>query len=732
MTQLNQPSFAAGELSPAMTGRIDLAKYQTGLATCRNFIVESYGGVVNRPGTVFCCETAGNTKEFLLPFKWGDGQMYILCLGNYTMRIVKNGGLLTNAGTAIQISTPWSINDVFDIHWAQSADVITVVHRKYPPKQIKRYSETSWAIEDYTPTFGPFEDINIDESKTIASSGTTGSVTLTSNFDIFSSTDVGREVYLEAKDLENYKSWQNGVEVALNSYVVSNSKVYKAIQLSSGTCRTGGTAPDHEEGSAWDGSGTVTGSYSYGVKWQYICGLIGTARITAVSDNRTATATVTRQIISDAGDGSGGMSTYKWAMSVWCSKNGYPGAVNYFQQRMVFAGSTQYPQTIWMTKTGSYTDFSYNLPTLDDDSITVTMASSQVNPVRNILSLRSLLMMTSSSEWSVADTDNVVSPSTINIKCQSYRGSSILPPLTVGNMALVVSSKGGHIRDVGYEWASDSFNGNDLSVLAEHLFTGHTIVDWEFAQEPYSIAWCVRDDGALIGLTYLREHEVFAWHRHDTDGQFESIGTIEENGEDRVYVCVKRKVNNVDKHYIEYFAKRDGATLEDGIFLDSSLSSVDTTAHTSYSGLNHLEGKTVGIIADGNVHPDKVVTNGSVTLNYPAKVVRIGLKYTSDLETLRLSGADGSLFGKNALISSVKILARDTRSVFAGTDFDHLWEIKQRSNERYGDPIALKTGWFDVAVDSTWGRDAHIAIRQTNPLPITVLAICPEVKPGGR
>ena len=399
----------------------------------------------------------------------------------------------------------------------------------------------------------------------------------------------------------------------------------------------------------------------------------------------------------------------------------------------MFAGSTQYPQTVWMTRTGSYQDFGVELPSFDDDGITVTIAASQVNPVRHILSLRSLLLMTSSSEWSIAASDQAVTPSTINLQVQSYRGSSMLSPITVGNMALVVQGHGSVVRDLGYEWASDSFSGTDLTVMADHLFAGHTLEDWDFAQEPFSTAWCVRNDGVLLGLTYMREHEVFAWHRHDTQGEFESVCVIEENNEDRVYVTVKRTINGVTKRFIECFASREFTDQLDGIFLDSSLSydgrPTNTKAKT-LTGLEHLNGMTVRVIADGAVQPDMEVKDGSVTLNQEALVVHVGLPYVSEMETLRMVGPDASIFGRKAICRSVGILCRDTRSVKAGTEWDQLYEVKMRSNERYGDPIKMRTGWFDLGVSTTWTKDCHICIQQKDPLPITILSLVPNIEVG--
>ncbi len=193
-----------------------------------------------------------------------------------------------------------------------------------------------------------------------------------------------------------------------------------------------------------------------------------------------------------------------------------------------------------MSQTGNYHNFNISEPLRDDDAVTFTIAASQVNEVRHLVPLSDMIILTSGGEWLLTANDGVITPSSIQVKPQGYRGSSDAPPIVVGNTIIHIQSKGAIIRDLAFALESDSYTGNDLTVLASHLFAGKTVKEWAYSQAPHSIVWVVLSDGTLAALTYMREHEVWGWSRHDTDGTFESVCTIAEGDEDATYFVVKR------------------------------------------------------------------------------------------------------------------------------------------------------------------------------------------------
>ncbi|MGL4680417.1 MAG: hypothetical protein ACRCWC_13675, partial [Plesiomonas shigelloides] len=506
-------------------------------------------------------------------------------------------------------------------------------------------------------------------------------------------------------------------------------------------------------------------------------------------------------------------TTYKWAIEAWGGDQGYPAATGYHDQRQVFGGTAGQPQTVWFSSVGGYTDFGTSLPVLDDEAITFTLASREVNEIRHFLPLSELILLTSGAEWLIkGDQNGNLLPGAINVKAQGYGGAAYLPPIVVGSTALYVQDKGSQVRALGYSFEQDAFTGNDLTVLSSHLFQGHNLTDWAYQKIPFSCAWAVRDDGKLLGLTYLREQEVVGWHVHETDGYFESVASVSEGNEDAIYFVVRRTINGVTKRFVERLDSRFFTDVKECAFLDCSLAydgrnatattmtltggtnydqtetltltaSASTftagdvgneivyladgityrlriTAYTSgtvvsvipnriipaayrsartdwakavddLAGLSHLEGKTVSILADGNVHPQVVVTSGAITLQYRAAVIRVGLPYDADFETLPLSVQGQNLRDKNKIISKVSLLCEESRGIFAGPDADHLTEYKQRSNENYDEAIVPATGLFEILTTSRWDKNGVVYIRQSDPLPLSILAVIPEVSVGG-
>lgn len=828
----NQPSFAGGELAPSLWGRVDLARYQNSLKRCRNFITRQYGGADNRPGTRFVAATKNASKAArLIPFAFSTVQTYALEFGDYYMRVHKDGAQVVyptghaSAGQPVEIATPYPASAVASLKYTQSADVLTVCHQDYAPRQFSRYDHHDWRISEYAPEEGPFKDVAFDKTVTVTASAATGSITITSTADIFAAGNVGNLFYLEQASSDT-PAWQGAKQMSDAGaspdglLCRSNGKVYVADGNTAVTGQaywTGTTAPSHDEGTEQDGTGTyysASPAGPMGVKWKYLHSGYGIVRITGVTDAKTATATVIRRL-PDAVVSAG---TYKYAHAAWSSIEGYPGTVGYYQQRMVFGATKQQPQTLWMTKVGDFKSFGKSTPLVDDDAITRSLVSRQVNEIRHILPLDSLLVLTSGGEWLLSGPDDVLTPSTMSTKQQGYGGCSHLPPIVSGISAVYLQDDNATIQDLAYSLQADGFDGEELSTLANHLFAGREIVDLAYARRPNTVIWMVRDDGALVGLTYMKTQQVVGWHWHDTEGSFESVCAIREDNEDAVYAIVRRTVNGATARYVERFASRRFDAIEDAYFVDCGLTydgrntgattmtvsggsawdyryeTFTVTASTSYfnggmvgavlqlpygddgavlrleiesvtsgtvcvcranrdvpealrgvattdwrlaratfTGLSHLEGKTVSILADGSVHPQLVVSGGTITLQTAAAVVHAGLPYVSDLQTLDLSSVQDALRARVKNVPSVTVLANSSRGLLAGTGFDadKLFEVKQRDAENYDQPIQLRTGLFDVSLTGKWETTGSVCIRQEDPLPLSVLSIMPDIVVGG-
>lgn len=302
--KLTQPSFTGGELSPSLYARVDLSRYATSLQTCRNFIVSSYGGVYNRPGTTYIQNTNTNQSVRLLPFAFNTTQTYVIELGPNYARFYSNGAPIMSGGSPLQIATPWGAADIWGVHYTQSADVMYLAHPLYPPQVINRTSATTFTIAPFATYEGPFLPVNYVQSSLMAATAAAGNVTVTSNTSgTFNSTMVGQLVYLENQNFQNLKPWTAGEKnVAVGSYRRNAGKTYQALQASSGGTYVlcGGNAPQHDQGAEWDGPGDVrsdgTNNYTDGVLWQYVDAGYGIVQITGYTNDTTVTGTVTKTL----------------------------------------------------------------------------------------------------------------------------------------------------------------------------------------------------------------------------------------------------------------------------------------------------------------------------------------------------------------------------------------------------------------------------------------------------
>jgi hypothetical protein len=341
-------------------------------------------------------------------------------------------------------------------------------------------------------------------------------------------------------------------------------------------------------------------------------------------------------------------------------------------------------------------------------------------------------MLTSGGAWQVSGIGGVLSPSTIQAVPQAYNGCGDVEPLVINYEILYVQQKGTVVRDLSYSFYTNIYTGTDISVLSNHLFSGFSIAEWTFAEEPFKVAWAVRSDGALLSLTYMKEQEMRGWAQHATDGLFKSVSSIQEGLEDAVYVVVERAINGEAIKFIERMHSRLMAGPEDAFFVDCGVS-YDGSPATTFSGLDHLEGETVAVLGDGNVFPEQVVVNGQITLSQPVSKAAVGLPIPNpQLQTLYLDlgNEQQTIQSKRKNIVAMTARVADTRGLWMGQTFDDMDEFKDRDLNTIGEPIPLFTGDQRMVIPGDWNVQGQMCLEQRSPLPCTVLGVVPEFEVG--
>jgi hypothetical protein len=677
-------SFSSGELDPALHHRADLARYATGLVICRNFIIRAQGGVHNRPGMRFVGEVKDSTKQTrLIPFEFNTEQTYILEFGDQIMRVIRDGAyVLDGVGPALfELVTPYLESEVFDINFTQSADVMTLAHRNHAVRDLGRIADDNWTLDV----------INFASTVTVP----TGLVTVAVGTGAGTNNKTYRYVVTATDD--------DGVESLISA---ESSITTPSLDVTAGVKITWTAVAGAAFYTIYKDPSNGTGIY----------GFIGESVNELFEDYNIAPDTARtppeeNTPISTAGN--------------------YPGVVGYYQQRKLFANTDNLPQTFFTSQTGIFNSLRSSTPVRDDDAITFTISSRQVNEIRHIVAVEDLVLLTSGAPYRISEgQDFVLTPSTIGARPQGETGASRIRPAIVNDSVIFVQGKSNKLRDLNFGIESGRYAGNDLSIMANHLFEDRTVVDMAYADEPYGVIWCVMSDGALLGLTYQKEHQVWAWHRHDTKGFYESVAVVAEGDRDAAYFVVKRTIDGSDVRYVERLEPRFISSPEVPFFVDSGLS-YDGVATTAISGLDHLEGETVAVLSDGNVVNDLVVSGGAITLPRAASIVHVGLGYDCDIFTLAIDTAQISTQMRKLNVSEVAINVQNSRGGFVGPDFDNLIEIKPRFDSDGYDPITLKTFEERVNIQPDWNDNGQVAIRQIDPLPLSILTITPEFNTGG-
>lgn len=776
-------SFNSGQLSPLVDARTDKDWYRSGCKKLQNFIPLVQGPAMRDPGTKYVAAVKNSAHQtWLGRFEFSAYEAYVLEFGdgyirffdarlqlnisaptaynggtaytigdllsysgvNYYVKAATTGNVPPNAtyyypltGTIYEIPAPWAVADLtgddgeFMLDIAQKGDLLYITHKAgdYQPVKISRFSDTRWVVENLVSgsilSGGPFEDTNEDTAVTVYASAATGSVTLTASSAVFAAGHVGGLFYLERKLIDAITAWEPGKAINTNDVRRSNGKNYIALN----SAATGVIQPNHTEGAQYDGSA--------GVQWGFLDPGYGVCVITAFTSSVAVTATV----LSRIPDGAVlvGNASHRWAHGMFSAAEGWPTHVAFFRERLTFCKD----QTVVGSVAGEFENFSkFN----DSGAVTIEqswqgkIAIGQPDSIKWMAaSPGALLIGTTGAELACSELTTVAAfgPGNIKIEHKTSHGSRGVTPEQVDDSTMFVQRSGRMLRAM--RAGQDGLQSADMSVRNDQI-TIPQITSMTFQREPWSVVWFTLKDGALLGLTYNEEQQVIGWHAHTVGGSFGSGAAVVEsvacipsptNDRDDLWMIVKRTINGATKRYVEVLMPeyRTGDDADSAFYVRSGLT-YDLTPATTISGLDHLEGQTVAVLADGSTHPDSVVTSGAITLQRSASVVHVGLPYRSILQTMRLEAgaSDGTAQGKIKRINHAIVRFFNTLGAKAGPTESKLDTIQFRSGSDDMDSAPpIFTGDKQVPWPGDYETDAHLVIVQDQPLPMTVVGIFPSV-----
>ncbi|MDF1565798.1 MAG: hypothetical protein P1V51_22375 [Deltaproteobacteria bacterium] len=825
MPGARQASFAGGEISPRLFGRTDVARYAHSLRRCENMLVTPTGAALNRPGFEYLGDCKNNSAARLIPFFYSDGSAYVLELGSGYLRIWKDGVQVENPpGTPVEVATPWLAGDLPYLMWCQINDVMYLCDgaaaSPSSPYKLTRTSDTAWTLVVLNPPMsGPAAPAVAPVHSTTPASPVNQTVS-----DVNQERDY-RWVYTNI-DPNGKESTSNAAP--LISSVRIEGDGYVILLCTRDSSLINKVALYRAE---------AGGPYGF-----------------ITEESVTSTGVGSTKAVKDFGSPPDYTRQPPTARDPIYQE--YHRAVALFQQRLVFGGAPENtgsdfynsPQTLHLSTVGDIETFDTFFPVEPDHPMELTIGSTRREVIQALVPLgRHLLILTDAGAWTLDGAGGALAPASFDLQPQDYAGAAPVMPVVVGNNVLYVQARGSGIRDIKYDYQVGGYRGADVTTLAHHLFDGHSIVQLTYQEKPHHVLWALRDDGALLGFTYLPEQEVWAWHRHAASGwQYDVSGTLEtqssgvladgairaicvvpEGTEDALYVITRRKSG--EGHYLERMASRRVPNIRQGIFLDSALRfdgratpddgtmtiqnyegltagdrgevlagvssfvagdvgdwivfEPDSTSRVcrleitgyisaflievrllddcqdatpgydwawgraSFSGLDHLEGETVNVLADGAVATELPVKSGAVGLATPAVDVVIGLAYVSQIELLDLPPAQFRDRAEPKALSGVTVEVEDTRAFSAVTregevegggyfeqaESDVGSVVKREAAAETVGYMSLPrevTGAMRVELDRTWNVTARPAILQTEPIPLAVLAVTREFAGG--
>jgi hypothetical protein len=747
-----QTAFNSGEISPLLHGRADYQRFQTGLRTCNGFLPIRQGGVTRMPGTQHLGSTHGDQEARLIPFTFSVADSVVIEMTAYTMRVWRYADLIHRGEAPYVLPTPYDIAAVRRLQWVQSADVIYLADGVLPIHRLERRALNDWAIAPFEPDDGPFETGNLDQARTMNVrvsgeprhywAGTV--VSLEGEGDVFTADMVGSLIQIEAFEHPDIPLFVTNSDVRVGDYLRAEGRLYQLVEVGgNGTDghagKTGNVVPSHAEG-------IVLTDPDVRTKWRFVSDGRAVLRIETVTGGTDATATVVRTVPPSIVN----RPTYRWARAAWSPVNGYPAALEIYEQRLVAAATRAEPRTIWFSAVGSFGEwaagvdadapFAYRIS--GSDSLNTVLWLKAGARGLHVGSLGQLYSVRSETAGAA------IGPTNFMLGLDAGTGTHHRPPLAPDGKPILISQDRHRVYEMAYAFAEDQVRPVELSLAAEHLGP-RLFEDLVWQDNLQRIVWGRMADGTLTALLYDPQEEVQGWARLSVaGGHVESLTTYVNptDGRDILMMVVRREIGGRTVRFIERQMATWGLQVRPAIranhlFAIQGFDAGDGEPQSTFQ-VSHLDGQAVYAWTEAGTLGPAVVTDGEVTFEHAVRNAFVGLlDETHEVETLpiRAASRDGDTTGRKLRLKSgggvrlhrtaggtVAAVARDLREGTIAGDVQHLVP-----DVIGGDDQAIVSGVSEMQVQSGFASEVSLRFRPSGAAPMTVLTATAVIEEAG-
>jgi hypothetical protein len=713
-----QTNFTSGEITPKMRARMDVARYNSGVEIMQNAWPNIHGGFSKRWGTLFhYAAKHPDRKCRVVRFVVNRTDAYWLEFGHLYMRVHKVGGVVeASPGTPYEVTTPYTEAQLDTLDFSQGADTLIIWCASAFPRRLRRFADARWVLDLAPFAPAPFAEVgsrfNVALTLSAATVGTGRTVTAASG--VFLDADIGRQVWAGAgvatiTAVASATSATADISVAFDGTSIAGN-AWTLAGSPQATCTPSATGPV--------GASITLGLSAAGWRASDVGSHVeintGLVKITAFGSDTSVTGEVMVALNTTVA-----APANAWALKppAWNDFDGYPATGTFHAQRLLAAGTTSYPQTIWGSAMGEF--FNFQLGTLDTDAFAYELVSDDVSPITYMISMESLVALSFAGEFTIdGGVEKPITPTNVRAKPRSTRGCQQVRPVKVGAETLFVQRTGKRVRAASFQDAADAWAVPDMSVVADHL-TNPGVVGLTWHEEPGTLLFALRADGLIASCTYDRDQDVVGWARQSfAGGLVESAATIPDEDADKTMLVVRRVIDGVTVRYLEM--------LDSDTYTDSAIKGTAGTATAVWSGLDHLEGETVRVRADDIPQPPLVVDGGEITLARPATTVEIGKAIGLRVKLLPPEVSGGAGVSKGAAVSVNKVFVEVLNTIGLTVNGEDI-AFRQFGEDVVGMPIEPFTGIKEVSALGWSIGGGAIEITHDEPLPCNVLAVVRHV-----